>query len=188
MGNKPPKKLSPTEIRDLQKEVDFTGEEINDWYKEYMRSCRHGKYLTVKEFSEVYSSTFGGDAGAFANHVFRTFDSDGDGKVDFREFLVGLSVTASSNLEKKLRWAFKMYDIDGNGRISKDEILSLMTAVYKMTPQIKKPSDVSTPEKMTKKLFKKLDTDKNGELSWEEFYEGARRDQLVVAMLELSPD
>ena len=57
-----------------------------------------------------------------------------------------------------------------------------------MTPSIRKPADVNTPEKMTEKLFRKLDTDGNGELSWEEFYDGARRDPLVVSMLELSPD
>ena len=59
--------------------------------------------------------------------MFRTFDGDGNGKVDFKEFLVGLSVTASDNLEKKLKWAFKMYDIDGNGNISREEMTSLMT-------------------------------------------------------------
>ena len=126
MGNKP-QKLSANYIKDLQKEVDFTGEEIQQWYKEYTKSCRYGRHLTEKEFSEVYTKTFGGDATQFARHVFRTFDGDGNGKVDFKEFLVGLSVTASDNLEKKLKWAFKMYDIDGNGSISREEMTSLMT-------------------------------------------------------------
>lgn len=57
-----------------------------------------------------------------------------------------------------------------------------------MTPLIKKPDDVSTPEKMTKKLFAKMDANGDGEISWEEFYDGAMKDSLVLAMLQLNPD
>lgn len=64
----------------------------------------------------------------------------------------------------------------------------LFQAVYKMTPSIKKPDDVSTPEKMTKKLFAKMDANGDGEISWEEFYDGAMKDSLVLAMLQLNPD
>lgn len=67
-------------------------------------------------------------------------------------------------------------------------MFSVFQAVYKMTPSIKKPDDVSTPEKMTKKLFAKMDANGDGEISWEEFYDGAMKDSLVLAMLQLNPD
>lgn len=188
MGNKT-SRLKPSAIEDLQRSgVDFSADEIQEWYEEYNRSCRYGRYLTVKEFKDVYSRIFGGDASSFAEHVFRTFDADKNGRVDFKEFLIGLSVTSSSDVKKKLKWAFNMYDIDGNGFIDKKEMISMMRAVYNMTPSIKKPDDVSTPEKMTKKLFAKMDANGDGEISWEEFYDGAMKDSLVLAMLQLNPD
>lgn len=40
--------------------------------------------LTMREFREVYNSVFDGDADDFVKHLFRSFDMDKDGYVDFK--------------------------------------------------------------------------------------------------------
>ena len=42
------------------------------------------------------------------NHVFRTLDTDGNGYLDFKEFIMANDLIAAQNKEAKLSWAFKM--------------------------------------------------------------------------------
>ena len=98
----------------------------------FLKDCPSGD-LTREEFQRIYRQFFPfGDPSKFADYVFRVFDEDGSGAINFKEFICALSVTSRGKMEDKLDWAFQLYDIDGDGKISYAEMLAIVEAIYKM--------------------------------------------------------
>lgn len=92
----------------------------------FQQDCPNGQ-LSRKKFIEVYKQFFpSGHAEKFCDHVFRTFDQDNSGNIDFQEFLLAINVTSSGTPDQKLKWAFRMYDIDNSGSIELSEMVKII--------------------------------------------------------------
>lgn len=49
-----------------------------------------------------------------------------DGYIDFMEYVAALSLVLKGKVDQKLRWYFKLYDVDGNGCIDRAELLNII--------------------------------------------------------------
>lgn len=189
MGKKSskPKKLTEEEIIELRKTTEFTEDELNKWYNAFKDNCPKGK-MSKQKFSEIYSKSFKtGDASIFAGHIFRTFDKNNDGTIDFNEFIQGLSIIMRGGKEMKLKWAFEMYDSDGSGEVCRKEMLEIVRSIFRLAGDdvcSRLPRDENTPEKFTNKLFDKLDADSSGSITQKEFIRGAQCYPSFMKLLE----
>ncbi|UYV74831.1 KCNIP4 [Cordylochernes scorpioides] len=46
------------------------------------------------------------------------------------DFVQGLSTLSRGSTLEKLQWTFNLYDINGDGRVSKDEMFEITNAIY----------------------------------------------------------
>lgn len=168
----------------LIENTNFTRQQIKAWYSGFMKDCPNGQ-LTREKFLEVYSSFFPqGNAEKFCEHVFRTFDSDNSGKIDFKEFLLAINITSAGKPEQKLEWAFQMYDVNGDGTIEPSEMAEIIGAIYNMVgPSLAHQDPSDTPEKRTREIFAKMDENNDGVLSKDEFIKGCLADEFLCQML-----
>ena len=88
--------------------IDFSSFFCREWHQNFREECPEGildKQHIIKIYDEI--SPFG-NSKDFVDNIFRVFDKDGDGTIDFKEFMVATDMTASGTPEEKLRWAFKV--------------------------------------------------------------------------------
>lgn len=50
-----------------------------------------------------------------------------DGYIDFVEYIAAVSLMLKGEINQKLKWYFKLFDQDGNGKIDKDELETIFT-------------------------------------------------------------
>lgn len=121
MGQEQSKKttleLDDETISRLTKNTNYTPEQIQEWHRAFLRDCPAGK-LTMRQFIDVYKKFYPEhEAEKYSAQVFRTFDLDGNGYIDFVEFLLAVNLNANGGVRDKLGLAFDVYDINGNGQV-----------------------------------------------------------------------
>lgn len=178
-------KLSKDEIKQLRDRTLFDKRELQQWYKGFLRDCPSG-HLSEEEFAKVFKQFFPfGDPSDYCHHLFRVFDSDNSKYVDFKEFILALSLTARGDILQKLEFTFKLYDIDADGKVYYKDLLAVTSSIYKMVgPMVELPRDESTPELRSAKLFASAEKDKETEyLDFSDFKKIVKSDPSLINSL-----
>ncbi|KAJ1724025.1 hypothetical protein LPJ53_001662 [Coemansia erecta] len=116
-------------------------------------------YITAEELGKAMRSLGYSPTEINLRDMINEVDRDGNGKVDFSEFLTLMArQTKNANEEDELREAFKVFDKDGNGFISREELRNVMTTL----------GEKLTQEEVTE-MIREADVDGDGQINYEEF-------------------
>ena len=86
-----------------------------------------------------FTSTFFPEFKNLSNAFFDSFDTNRDGKLDWDEFVIGLTLCNSrSSKEEKLNIIFRMFDRDADQKVTKEEMRRLLTTSFFRASHIKK--------------------------------------------------
>ncbi|XP_040193437.1 guanylyl cyclase-activating protein 2 [Rana temporaria] len=168
--------------------VEIDVAELQEWYKKFVVECPSGT-LFMHEFKRFFGVQDNQEAADYVEHMFRAFDKNGDNTIDFLEYVAALNLVLRGKLEHKLKWTFKVYDRDGNGCIDKTELLEIVESIYNLKKVCRQGQDdripLLSPEEVVDRIFQLVDENGDGQLSLDEFIDGARKDKWVMKMLQM---
>jgi len=179
--------LSKRDLTDLQQLSNFSKAEINSWYKTFIAQNPSGM-LSKETFVADNMRHFGLSRECW-EYFYTALDKDGNGSVDFKEWLIGMYIHQNGTVEEKLELAFKVYDIDGNGFIEPHELRKLAESISKfadMSAASSAAARSSNPEERVSFLMNLMDADKDGKISFEEFKECIMKDEQIKTSISRS--
>ncbi|CAK4180558.1 unnamed protein product [Aphanomyces euteiches] len=133
--------------------------------------------LTKEAFNQAFTHLMQGalndQSRTVIEKLFHAFDADGDGVVDFCELSSGLSLLCAGSQQEKIEAAFTLYDVNKDNFISMAELVSYLTAVFRVVYAFGTPVPNVTPEQLAETTaadaFALYDANNDGQLSLEEF-------------------
>ena len=131
MGNKGSKQgaLASKEKKKFKKMgIHFTFEEMDLLWNHFKTIATQQNKTYVMD-RKTFKQSLGFKKNQYIDRMFQLFDEDGDGNIQFVEFLSGLNILSEKgSMDEKLEFSFMIYDFDGDGAISRDELANMLIA------------------------------------------------------------
>jgi len=177
--------LKKEELDELHKQTHFDPKELTAMYKQFRKETPSG-FIDKSEFKEVMKQ-MGVVDNFLQDLIFNVFDDDKDACIDFQEFVNALSVMTRGTPDEKLEFAFRMYDINGKGYITKEEMTKIMDSFYKLVGPLVTFSGkkYESHQQLVEEFFEQMDTTGEGKISLEEYKEGAQKNPDIIQGLKL---
>uniref|UniRef100_A0A8C0E994 Potassium voltage-gated channel interacting protein 1 n=1 Tax=Bubo bubo TaxID=30461 RepID=A0A8C0E994_BUBBB len=186
----------PEGLEQLEAQTNFTKRELQVLYRGFKNECPSG-VVNEETFKQIYAQFFphGGkrsilclsgllkhaltfitaNASMYAHYLFNAFDTAQNGSVKFEDFVMALSILLRGTVHEKLRWTFNLYDINKDGYINKEEMMDIVKAIYDMMGKYTYPVlKEDAPRQHVEVFFQKMDKNKDGVVTLDEFIESCQ--------------
>eukprot|EP00033_Pygsuia_biforma_P001865 GCRY01002085.1.p1 GENE.GCRY01002085.1~~GCRY01002085.1.p1 ORF type:complete len:273 (+),score=36.70 GCRY01002085.1:118-819(+) len=169
----------------FQKQTHFSMNELKNLHNMFMELAAktpNKHLLSRSEFEEAVSSVFvlkdTEKRKEFLDLLFKEFDVNGDGLINFKEYISGLSVFGRGTFKERAMLSFHIFDIQGNDVITQEEMIAVLTSVSRSVQLANSEDRTTLPKEVEAEIrayvaetFRKYDKSNTGVLSFEEYYE-----------------
>jgi len=176
--------LTEANVKSLCQTSGLSEEEVKAAFEQFKEAHPSGQ-MTKKDFGLMMQKALPKKAASkMDDHVFRIYDKDNSGKIDFVEFMVVYQIMAEGSPEDVLKQIFCVFDANADGSINPKEMQRL---VRDMMLLIK---DVDNPEQATKDMiassaFAEMDENSDGKITADEFVTACLAQDRFSKMLAL---
>lgn len=173
---------SGDEEEDEEDEVELR--QIQTLYAQFIKKCPSGA-LHLHEFRNMFGIHHTSEEESlYMETLFRSFDTNRDNVIDFMEFVAAVHLVLRGRPEERLKWTFKIYDRDGNGKLDKNEVKRIIRILYKIK-KVTRDLEGMSPNDICDRIFELVDQNKDGQITLEEFTVAAEKDIWIMDFMKL---
>jgi len=171
-------KLGDEDLEFIMLHTGLEKEAVELHFKQFQRSHPGGVMDPAGLRAMLQESLPGADTAGLANHIWRIYDTNLDGEVDFREFMLALCVMRTGSAEENLRQIFRAFDINSDGKVERSELGSVAEELSKL-------GSGEVKDELVQRAFNEMDADMDGGITQEEFVSACLQQRVAATSLAL---
>ena len=148
-------------LRNMIKQIHFESKNIDELHDNFLNECDDQKTGGIK-YESFCKAIKENAQNPICQALFKLFQPNTNQQIDFREFLISVIHIITTNQSLKIKYAFNIFDVDGNGSIDRSELLQILKSTHMATNNEQVESKATA-------IFRQIDVDGNGLLSLDEF-------------------
>jgi len=175
--------LTEEDIDFIARNTAMKREAVEIQYKTFLQKHPDGR-ISRKSFHMMMKECYpGADTEKLERHIFRMYDSNKDGHIDFREFMIVLYIMSNGSPEENLKQIFRVFDINNDGTITLKELQKIVKDLFLLINETN--ADKASQEVLVKTAFHEMDENHDGAVSQSEFIEACMAQKKFSTMLTL---
>merc|ERR1712183_288584 len=173
--------LRPGDISALAKSSGLDEDQVKQAFDSFIAEHPDG-HMKPKDFRETMQKALPKkDASKMKKHVFRIYDSNNDGYIDFTEFMLIYFIMSEGTPEEVLTKIFRVFDVNSDGTITQKEMNKLIKDMYGLL----KTKDPKIQTYLPKTVFAEMDNNQDGKVTTDEFVAACMEHEGFSKMLAL---
>ncbi|KAK6619628.1 hypothetical protein RUM43_012385 [Polyplax serrata] len=168
-------------INELRAKTHFGLEEIQNLLIIHYKLTREGGPLNYRKFREVAHRLFDIAGDELYDKIYNRFDQHRAMQVNLETWATGLSVLLRGNLQEKLDFCWKVYDLYGTGYISRELMFHYMKNSIIKTSAGEDANEVV--KDLVDVILKKMDLDRDGKISYDDYRTSVLKNPMLLESL-----
>merc|ERR1711872_364339 len=155
LNDKSSKVLSEDDLSYITSVTGLERKAVTEHFQQFLSNHPSGSMDPKSLRAMLEESLPGLDVAGLAEHIWRIYDTNLDGEVDFREFMLALCVMRTGTAEENLKQIFRAFDVNSDGKVEMGELGSVAEELSKLgTGEVK--------EDLVQRAFTEMDVDMDG--------------------------